>query len=568
MVRGGRWRYDWSVTFVPLRAEALVKHATPQSIAFPRLSDSQFELVASMGTRHTFAPGDFVVQAGQRGYPLWVIETGEVAIVESTSGITREVVRHTERSFIGDVDILTGRPAVISAIATVPTTAIRVDAPLVRPLLCDRPELGEMLLEAIQMRRLLLQQSGFVGSKLIGARYSKKTQALREFFYKNHVPHTFYDIEEPEGQQELSQTGASLEEVPVVVCNGKIVKQPVLSKIAECLGISRHIQEDLFDLLVIGSGPAGLAATVYAASEGLKTLVLDRVGPGGQAGSSSKIENLIGFPSGISGADLANRGYLQALKFGAQFTAPVAVREILRNPDQTFSLELCTGQMARARVVLLATGVSYDSLECPGIRELAGTGVYYAATSVEARACHDTTAIIIGGGNSAGQAAMFLAERARHVKMVIRAENLSKGMSSYLSTRILSHPKIELVPSTELVCVSGERSVEQVTLKDCKTNLETQHDCSALFIFIGGKPNTDWLMTDVARDEKGFLLTGAMVPRSQWSLARQPFDLETSVPGLLAAGDVRSGTTKRCGFAVGDGSLAVTCVHRYLASTT
>lgn len=543
-----------------------MNHDSPQHIAFPKLSDSQLEIVASVGELRQFQPGEVVLGAGERGYPLWVIESGEVAIVESTSGETREVVRHTARSFIGDVDVLTGRPSLFSAIATQATSAYRVEGSLVRGLLCDQPDLGDMLLEAIQMRRALLQGAGFIGSKVIGARYSKRTQALREFFYKNHVPHTFYDIEEEAGRIELGKTGATIEDLPVVSCSGKVNKNPPLSKVAECLGIARAVQESVYDLLVIGSGPAGLAATVYAASEGLKTLVLDKVGPGGQAGSSSKIENLIGFPTGISGADLANRSYLQALKFGAHFTAPVAVQSIERAEDGNYQLELCTGQIARSRVILLATGVSYDSLEVPGIRQFAGAGVYYAATSVEGRLCHNSTVVIVGGGNSAGQAAMFLAERAKQVKMVIRAENLSKGMSSYLSSRILKHPKIELVPCTELIGVEGDRVVKQVTLQHHKTNSQSTIDCAGLFIFIGGKPNTDWVPTEIARDDKGFLHTGASIPAGSWNLQRLPFELETSMPGVLAAGDVRSGTTKRCGFAVGDGSLAITCVHRYLAS--
>lgn len=542
-------------------------HLSPEEIAFPELNDQQIDLVKSLGETQDFHEGDALISVGQKDYPFCVILSGEVRIVDSSSGKDRHVISHGAGGFIGDVDILTGRPAVISAVAACATRACVVPATHARSLLNEVPDLSDMLLDAFQMRRRLLQETEFLGTRVIGRAYTKETARIREFFYKNHVPHTFFDVEDEDGKNQLAELNASIHEVPVVACSGRVTKQPSIEKVAECMGISRDVDRDRFDLAIVGAGPAGLAASVYAASEGLKTLVIDRVGPGGQAGSSSKIENFIGFPSGLSGADLANRGYLQALKFGAQFIAPVAVRSVEQDGNGDQLLHLCTGQTTRAKCVLGATGVTYRQLDIAGCREFEGAGVYYAATSVEARVCRNSTAVIVGGGNSAGQAAMYLANHAKRVLVLIRGDDLGKRMSSYLSHRVEQHDRVEVMRNTEVAEICGESHVDHVRLKNNITEEETVIGCSAVCIFVGAKPHTDWFPDDVARDDKGFVLTGsAMQNAVEWNLDRTPCDLETSVPGILAAGDVRSGTTKRCGFAVGDGSLAVTCVHRYLNS--
>ncbi|QDT98609.1 FAD-dependent oxidoreductase [Gimesia aquarii] len=536
-----------------------------EEIAFPKLSDEVMHQVGELGTLETFENGQPLIEIGQKEYPFCLVVSGEVSIVDTTTGQTREVVTHGPGGFIGDVDILTGRPAVISAIAKCKTQAYIINATKVRRLLNEIPDLSELLLEAFQMRRRMLEASEFLGTRVIGTAQSKETAKIREFFYKNHVPHTFFDVAEEEGHQQLCQLDATIEDVPVVACSGHVAKKPSIIKIAECLGISREVETEPYDFVIVGAGPAGLAAAVYAASEGIKTLVIDSIGPGGQAGGSSKIENFIGFPSGLSGAELANRGYLQALKFGAQFTSPVSVKTIRQDENGDHLLDLCTGQTARAKCVLAATGVTYRQLDLEGCRRLEGAGVYYAATSVEARVCRDSTAIIVGSGNSAGQAAMFLADHASHVKMLIRGDELGKGMSSYLCNRILKHKGIEVIPNTEISGINGDQYVESVLVRNNKTEAEDQLDCTGVFIFIGARPHTDWLPESVRRDEKGFVLTGSAIHNDEfWTQDRTPCDLETTCPGILAAGDVRSGTTKRCGFAVGDGSLAVTCVHRYL----
>ncbi len=534
--------------------------------AFPTLDDKQMECVAQMGELQSFSDGELLFDVGDAHVPMFVVERGEVEIFEDSTGTARHVVTHGSGQFTGDVDLLTGRPVVVSAVAKGDCRAYRVPHERIRRLLNEIPDLSDMLLEAFQYRRDLLEASGFVGIRVVGSDRSKETMRLREFFYRNHVPHTFYDVADDDGRAQLAMMEVREDETPALACRRTIVKQPSLSKVAECLGISRDVSEAVYDLLIVGAGPSGLAAAVYSGSEGLSTLVVDSIGPGGQAGSSSKIENFIGFPAGLSGSDLANRGYLQALKFGARFSAPTTVRGIERDSDGVLHAPLCNGQTARARSILVASGVSYRTLDIEGLRQFEGAGVYYAATTVEARVCRNSTAIVVGGGNSAGQAAMFLAQQAKRVLLVIRGDDLGKSMSSYLCTRIENHPLIEIVKDSEVVGLEGADSLQGVRLRNRRTGETTPVECGAVFVFIGAQPNTDWLPQTIRRDDKGFVVTGSAVKDDElWTLDRDPCDLETTMPGVMAGGDVRAGTTKRCGFAVGDGSMAITCVHRYFS---
>ncbi len=538
--------------------------------AFPRFDDQQLASIAEIAEYAHFTTGAELVSHGQKDYPFFVIRSGNVKIVERDCDGERLIANHGPREFVGDVDMLTGRSSLFVAVATEPVEAYRLSAVQLRKLLGQCPTVSEMLLDAFQLRRTLLADLPFVGVRVVGTTNTPATTRLREFLYKNHVPYSFFEADTGDGQQQLQRLEADQLELPVVRCNGSTIGNPSLPKLATCIGINRNIDQQLFDLVIVGAGPAGLAAAVYASSEGIETLVIDSVGPGGQAASSSKIENFIGFPTGLSGSELANRGYLQALKFGTQFIAPITVQSLQQHASGEHHLKLCTGQTARARVVMIASGVSYRQLDLPGCTRLEGSGVYYAATSVEGRVCEGATAVVVGGGNSAGQAAMFLATKAKKVVMLIRGPDLSKGMSSYLSARVNSHPQIQVVPNTEVTSIEGESRVQSVKTVNHATSEEATIDCCGLFIFIGATPHTNWLPEQVLLDDKGFVLTGSTFMsnpklRSHWTLDRVPCDLETTVPGILAAGDVRAGTTKRCGFAVGDGSLAVSCVHRLLS---
>jgi thioredoxin reductase (NADPH) len=530
------------------------------AVAFPKLTAPELECLNDIAERVSFRAGETLFHAGDRDYGFFVVLKGEVEILEHSRGTAHLVTVHGPGQFAGDIDLLTGRAAVVSAVARTDCETIRIAAPHLRRALGEIPALSDKLLEAFQLRRKLLENSGFLGIRVVGGSDSRETLEILEFFYKNRVPFTFYDKESAEAGQALASWNLSSQDVPVIACGTRVAAHPSLGRIAECIGILRHVGEETLDLAIVGAGPAGLAAAVYAASEGLRTAVLDRVGPGGQAGSSSRIENYMGFPAGLSGSDLANRGYLQALKFGATFTAPVAARELTLRPDGVHQIRLCTDEVVKARAVLVASGVSYRRLDVPGGALLDGAGVYYACTSVEARRCTNQPVIVVGGGNSAGQAAMYLAQNGCQVKLLLRGNDLAKSMSQYLCQRVQNGPHIEVCIHSEIAAMRGGKRLEEVVVRNNRTQEEQALSCSGVFVFIGAKPHTEWLPPTVRLDSKGFILTGASV-KDGWQLEREPCELETSLPGVFAAGDVRSGTTKRVAFAVGDGALAVTCVH-------
>jgi thioredoxin reductase (NADPH) len=536
-------------------------------IAFPKLSVAEIESLAERAEICEFQDGETVFLAGQRGLPFYVVESGEIAIVDESRDLPKTVVVHGAREFTGDVSLLTDRPAVISAYARGTCRAYCVSQARLRGVLQELPDLSDKLLEAFQTRRLLLERSGFVGVRLFGRLGDPDVTLIREFFDKNRVPHTWIDSDEPEGAAALEVLKVTHDQLPFVTCNrGTRSPRPTVTRLAECLGLKRAISTEPFDLVIVGAGPAGLAAAVYGASEGLSTIVLDRFGPGGQAGTSSRIENYMGFPAGLSGAVLAERGYFQALKFGAELVAPVAVCSMTCE-DRVHHLVLDDGQVVRGRTVLIATGASYQRLPVAGCERWDGAGIYYSCTSVHARSCRDRRALVVGGGNSAGQAVMYLADQTNGAALLLRGGDLRKSMSDYLARRIERHPKIEVIRHAEVEAVSGDRAMTLVRLRDVRDGQTRSLDCAALFVFIGARPRTDWLPATIAVDSKGYILTGADAAKSDyWPLAdREPCIVESTAPGVFAAGDVRSGTTKRVAFAVGDGALAVTCAHRVLA---
>ncbi len=536
-------------------------------VAFPKLTDAEVEHLAPLTKICSFKDGESVFQAGQRGMPLYVVISGGIAIVDDSGPEPKTIVVHGPSEFTGDVSLLTDRPAIISAVARGDTQAYCVSQEELRKVIQEIPDLSDKLLEAFQMRRVMIERSGFVGVRVFGHLGDPDLTVIREFFDKNRVPHTWVDVDDPAGQVAMKALEIRPEQLPFVSCNrGTRSPRPTVTRIAECLGLKRQIRTEPFDLVIVGAGPAGLAAAVYGASEGLSTLVLDRFGPGGQAGTSSRIENYMGFPAGLSGADLANRGYLQALKFGAELVAPVEVRSMTCE-DKIHRLVLDDGQIVRGRTVLIATGATYQRFPVAGCEKWDGAGIFYSCTSVHARSCKDGRAAVIGGGNSAGQAAMFLADHAAGATLLLRGDNIRKSMSDYLARRIERHDKIEVVRHVEVSAVRGDRTLTGIRLRDVKTGEPRDLDCSAVFVFIGAQPRTTWLPNSIAVDSKGFILTGADASHSdRWPLGdREPCTVETTCPGVFAAGDVRSNTTKRVAFAVGDGALAVTCAHRVLA---
>jgi thioredoxin reductase (NADPH) len=540
-----------------------------ESAIFPSLTADEVRILRPLAEAVRLEDGETVFRAGDVDFGLFVVEDGAIEIQNPADGGSIIAV-HRPGHFSGDIDLLTGRPAIVTGVARGQTRLLRVPSDKLRTLLNRVPSLGEKLIIAFTSRREALSKIGKLGIIVVGHGKCKKTNVVREFLYKNFVPHRWIDSESDEGRALLAAQGPDCPE-PLVDCgNDKVFKDPDLLDLACGAGVWRYCPTDTVDLAVVGAGPAGIAATVYAASEGLSTLLLDRLGPGGQAGGSSRIENFIGFPAGLSGADLATRGVLQLLKFGARMIAPVAVEriEIPDDPKAPRVLFLSCGESIPARVVLIATGVRWRKLEAPGAEDFEGAGVHYVCTSVEAVLYDGGDVAVVGGGNSAGQAAMYLAEccPTRRVHLLVRSK-IRSTMSDYLVNRLKTAPNVTIREGTEIASVEGENQIDGVKLKS-KGSAELEWlPCVGVFVFIGAEPAVEWLPAEVARDERGYVVAGADVKRAGlWPLAdRDPCPLETSVPGLLAAGDIRSGSTKRVGFAVGDGSMAVACAHTLLA---
>ncbi len=540
-----------------------------QEVAFPSLTSAEIALVKSLATARDYEDGEAIFRVGQADIDLVIVESGRIEIRNPTNG-QRVIAVHEPGEFAGDIDVLTGRPVIVTAVARGKTHVLCVPGSQLRALLNRVPSFGEKLIVAFTSRRELLAQSGVVGLRVVGPARCRSTNTVREFLYKNFVPFTWFDPESEEGRMFLAPL-SNVRAMPVIECSdGRVLFNPTLQALANEAGIWRHCPSQDVDFAIVGAGPAGIAAAVYAASEGLSTLMLDRLGPGGQAGGSSRIENFIGFPAGLSGAELATRGVLQMLKFGARIVAPVEVQRLIpaASADGLHALHLNCGAEIRCRVILLALGVHWRKLEAKNADRFTGAGIYYACTTVEADIYNGADVAVVGAGNSAGQAVMFLAEccPTRNVHLLIRRP-LGAGMSEYLASRVRSTANVVIHEGTEIDAVCGNHRLNEVVLRNIATARECRLPCAAVFVFIGADPAADWLPADVARDAKGYLLTGSDVVRSGlWPRAdRAPCPLETSLPGVLAAGDIRSGSTKRVGFAVGDGSLAVTCAHHLLS---
>ena len=542
---------------------------TLESIAFPALTSEQ---IAQIATCTTASPrrcqeGETLVATGNRSFHFFIVKSGEIEILDYSGEKPKTITTHRKGQFTGDVAHLTGAPAVFTAIARGECEVFEITGEALRHVLNQCPGLSDIILQAFIARRQLLRESpNFIGLRVIGSRYSTDTFRVRDFLTKNRVLFTWTDLEtDPQVDRLLKEFGVTGADTPVVACaHMLLLRNPTNQTLADEIGIHQPLERTVFDLLVVGAGPAGLAAAVYGASEGLKTAVLDCSSPGGQAGSSMRIENYLGFPTGLTGAELTDRATLQANKFGAHLSIPTAAVRL--SFENGYAVVKADGAEAvDAKCLLIASGAQYRRLPVEGCEQFEGRGVYYAATPAEALFCHGCTAVVVGGGNSAGQAAVFLAGHATRVLLLIRGDDLNKNMSSYLVNRIEQTANIELLCNTTIRKMVGDGHLSAIEIVSGAGERQRTIETPAVFSFIGATPRTDWLPAEVERDAKGFVLTGGAVAHSQrWDAARAPFLLETSHRGVFAAGDVRSGSVKRVASAVGEGAMAVQFVHEYL----
>lgn len=546
-----------------------------QDIAFPRLNEAQIDALRARGRVRRVEPGEVLWREGERGFGFFVVLDGEMEIVDATGDEPRQVAVHYPGEFSGDVDMLTGRVSLISARMLTAGEVLELPSEALRRVISELAEISELLLRAFLMRRRLLLGQGFRGIQIIGSRFSPEAHHLREFCSRNDIAYTWIDVEQdPHAEELLCQFNVGVEQTPVVVGRGgELLTSPSVAELARYMGLDARVADgEVFDLVVVGAGPAGLAAAVYASSEGLRVLTVEGTAVGGQAGTSSRIENYLGFPTGISGAELARNAQLQAQKFGARISVPQsAVRLGMEGGLRTVTLD--DGARITTRCVLVASGAEYRTLEIPGLRELEGNGVYYAATEMEARLCSEVEVVIVGGGNSAGQAAMYLSRYARTVHVCIRGSDLGHSMSRYLVDRIDKAGNIQVHKGHVVSAVEGGETLREVRLRCLEKGEEVAIPSRALFLFIGAVPRTGWLNGCVQLDRRGFVLTGeTLTPEVRasetWKNAgRAPFFLETSLPGVFAAGDVRAGSVKRVASAVGEGSMSVTFVHSHIGAT-
>jgi len=536
---------------------------------FPELAPELIARLARVARERLVADGDAVWDEGATNIPFFVVQEGAIAILAGCP--ERVVVVHTPGGFTGDVDMLSGRRASVHARAQGATRLLEIERSRLRELVRTDVELGEVLLRAFILRRVALVESGQADIVFVGSRQAAGTLRLQDFLNRNGRPYISLDAErEPSVQALLDHFHLDASDLPVVICWGtNVLKRPTIEELAECLGLSSLDDGPVRDLVVVGAGPAGLAAAVYAASEGLDTVVLEGYAPGGQAGSSSRIENYLGFPMGISGSELAGRAFVQAEKFGASIAvARTAAR--LDCDSRPYRIRMASGTSVSTRAIVIATGAEYRRPICAEAVRFEGAGFYYAATPLEGKLCEGEEIIVVGGGNSAGQAAVFFAGTTKRVYVLVRGPGLAESMSQYLIRRIEETANIELRTRTEIVALEGENHLERVTwidkAEDRKTTLNIRH----VFWMTGASPNTSWLEGCVALDEKGFVKTGTDLTThdleaAQWPLVRPPFLFETSQPGVIAVGDVRAKSVKRVAAAVGEGSVCVQLVHKVLA---
>ena len=549
----------------------LVLDASHEALMFPTLTPAQIARIRQMGVIRPIARGDVLIEAGDHVVPFFVVTSGEIEIVQPTRTGDNLIAVHGPGKFTGEANMILGRRSLMRAIVSEPGEVIQLTREQLLDLVQTDAEISEILMRAFINRRMELAQAGIGDVALVGSMHCAGTLRIREFLTRNGHPFKFIDLDrDPDVQALLDGFHVTLADIPVLICRGDVVlRNPTNQAIADCLGFNDSIDRtQMRDVVIVGAGPAGLAAAVYAASEGLDALVIEASSPGGQAGSSSRIENYLGFPEGISGQKLASFAYAQAEKFGAQVLIARGATALTcdRKP---YRIDVGDGTSLPARSVIIATGAQYRKPDIPNLSSFEGAGVYYNATFMEAQLCSAEEVIVVGGANSAGQAAVFLSQTAARVLMLVRGNGLADTMSRYLVHRIEGTPNIDLQTNAEIVALEGNGRLESVQCSDKRTGQITRLAIRHVFLMTGAVPNTAWLSGCVAMDSKGFIKTGPDLTRddltsARWPLERPPHLLETSLPGVFAVGDVRGGNVKRVASAVGEGSIAISFVHRTL----
>jgi thioredoxin reductase (NADPH) len=545
-----------------------------RSTRAPALREDQTEILGRYGEKRKTEAGQVLFRAGDTQNDFFVVLEGEVEMIDDFAGEARTMGVMRRGRFVGDLNMLIGQPIYLSAAVRVGGEVLEISRERLKEVVTEEPNLSDIILKSFLARRAWSVRAG-LGLRIIGSRHSSDATRLRGFATRNRLPHVWIELEDdPKAEVLLEGFGTGASETPVTIWQGKdVLENPTNAELARTIGLKVDVpRKRTYDLVVVGAGPAGLGAAVYGASEGLSTLALESTALGGQAGTSSRIENYLGFPAGLSGFELASRALVQADKFGAQTAVPQEAVSVYREGDD-YRIGLSEASEVMARSVIAASGARYRRLEVPGLERFEGAGVHYAATAAEAQPFEGEEVAVVGGGNAAGQAALFLAGRTRRVHLLIRGDDLGKGMSRYLVERVAGTENVELLVNTEVRELEGEDRIEGVVVEDNRSGTRRTLGTKALFVFIGAEANTGWLEGAVELDERGFVLTGGELGRSvlegeAWQeLSREPYLLETGLPGVFAAGDVRSGSIKRVASAVGEGAMAVRLVHRYLADT-
>jgi thioredoxin reductase (NADPH) len=538
---------------------------------FPTLTPKQIDRAAAHGHIRKVEEGEIIVEAGQRNVTFFIVRKGHVEITRAPATGGLPIIEVGPGQFTGETSILTGRPVLARLRMREAGEVIELKREQLLSLVKTDSELSDIFMRAFILRRVELMSLGVSDAVLLGSTHSPDTLRIKEFLTRNMHPYSYVDLDHDSGAQTLlDRFHITIDDVPVLICRGEtVLRSPGNADIAECLGFNEPLdQQQMRDVVVIGAGPAGLAAAVYGASEGLDVLVLEGNAPGGQAGSSSKIENYLGFPTGISGQELASRAFSQAEKFGAQvMIAKTAIR--LRCDHKPYAVQMDNGPLVYTRTIIIATGAQYRKLAVEDLSRFEGAGVYYGATFVESQLCAGDEVIVVGGANSAGQAAVFLSQTASRVHMLVRSDSLSETMSRYLIRRIEENPSIVLRTNTEIVGLDGGDHLERVDCRNNTTQTVVTQNVRHVFVMTGALPNTAWLSGCLILDQRGFIKTGSDLSHAElegahWPLARVPHLFETSLPGVFAVGDVRAGNIKRVASAVGEGSIAISFVHQVL----